>query len=190
MHKRKGALVNSPALVSLKLCIFFRLFFVLFCSFISFFCLFYLFCPFYPFYILFRFFNSSLPFVILLYPYPHSFYSFPPFRILYSALFRYLIFPFHILLYSSAAFIFLSLVIISIPFPYLLYIPFCSLRCGCITSSMLSGFVFPLLTSIYSYSVVVIILQMCLFLYSLLPECLDALQHVPRAPYHLLIYFP
>ena len=77
----------------------------------------------YPFSALFCLINSSLPFVILLYPSPHSFYSFLPFRLLYSALFRYLIFPFHILLYSSTAFIFLSLVITSIPFPYLLCIP-------------------------------------------------------------------
>lgn len=59
-------------------------------------------------------------------PFLFSFILFPPFRLLYSALFRYLIFPFHILLYSSAAFIFLSLVITSIPFSYLLYIPLCT----------------------------------------------------------------
>lgn len=154
MHKRKGVLANSSALVSLKLCIFFRLF-------LSFSVLF---CPFYPFYILFRLFTSFLPFLILFYPFSTFFYSF---RLLCSALFRYLIFPFHILLYSSTAFIFLSLVITSIPFPYLLYIPLC-------TSFILCP-----------YSVVVIILLMCLSLYSLLPECLDALPHVPEVLYHL-----
>ena len=123
-----------------------------------------LFCPFYPFYILFRLFTSFLPFLILFYPFSTFFYSF---RLLCSALFRYLIFPFHILLYSSTAFIFLSLVITSIPFPYLLYIPLC-------TSFILCP-----------YSVVVIILLMCLSLYSLLPECLDALPHVPEVLYHL-----
>ena len=156
MHKRKGVLVSSSALVSLKLCIFF-------CLFLSFS------CPFYPFYILFRLFTSFLPFLILFYPFSTFFYSF---RLLCSALFRYLIFPFHILLYSSTAFIFLSLVITSIPFPYLLYIPLC-------TSFILCP-----------YSVVVIILLMCLSLYSLLPECLDASPRVPGVLYHLLIYFP
>ena len=151
MHKRKGALASSSALVSLKLCIFFLPFSVIF-------------CPFYPFYILFRLFTSFLPFLILFYPFSTFFYSF---RLLCSALFRYLIFPFHILLYSSTAFIFLSLVITSIPFPYLLYIPLC-------TSFILCP-----------YSVVVIILLMCLSLYSLLPECLDALPHVPEVLYHL-----
>ena len=53
-----------------------------------------LFCPFYPFYILFRLFTSFPPFFILFYPFSTFFYSF---RLLCSALFRYLIFPFHIL---------------------------------------------------------------------------------------------
>ena len=66
MHKRKRLLVDSPALFSLKLCISFRLFLPFFRPFSVFF------HPFPPF-------NSSLPFVILLYPYPHSFYSFLPF---------------------------------------------------------------------------------------------------------------
>ena len=151
MHKRKGALASSSALVSLKLCIFFLPFSVIF-------------CPFYPFYILFRLFTSFLPFLILFYPFFTFFYSF---RLLCSALFRYLIFPFHILLYSSTAFIFLSLVITSIPFPYLLYIPLC-------TSFILCP-----------YSVVVIILLMCLSLCSLLLGYLDALPHVPEVLYHL-----
>ena len=143
MHKRKSVLVNSSALVSLKLCIFFRLFppfFVLFCSFISFFCLFYLFCPFYPFYILFRFFNSSLPFVILLYPYPHSFYSFPPFRILYSALFLNHLF---LIFYSYKAFLRLYL---SISFYLLSLLLFPCYLC-------VFPFIFPWsLCFIYSYS--------------------------------------
>lgn len=140
MHKRKGVLASSLALFPLKLCIFFAFF----CPFSAFFNLFYLFPTLlYPFLSLFHLFSFS------------------------SALFRYLIFPFHILLYSSTAFIFLSLVITSIPFPYLLYIPLC-------TSFILCP-----------YSVVVIILLMCLSLYSLLPECLDALPHVPEVLYHL-----
>ena len=140
MHKRKGVLASSLALLPLKLCIFF----CLFPPFLTFFNLFYLFpAILYPFLSLFHLFFFS------------------------SALFRYLIFPFHILLYSSTAFIFLSLVITSIPFPYLLYIPLC-------TSFILCP-----------YSVVLIILLMCLSLYSLLPECLDALPHVPEVLYHL-----
>ena len=114
MHKRKGVLVNSPALVSLKLCIFF-------CLFLSFSALF----------ILFIFFSAFLTLPCLLlsfYILFHLLLLFPP---LIFALFRYLIFPFHILLYSSTAFIFLSLVITSIPFPYLLYIPLCTLFILC-----------------------------------------------------------
>ena len=103
LHKRESVLVSSLALFPLKLCIFFRLFL--------------------PFSILFPLFTSFLPFLILFYPLSTFFNSF---LLLCSALFRYLIFPFHILLYSSTAFIFLGLVITSIPFPYLLYIPLCT----------------------------------------------------------------
>ena len=168
MHKRKSVLVDSLALVSLKLCIFFPPFSILFPLFLPFLSFSAFPYPFfilsYPFSALFCLIKSSLPSVILFYPFSTFFYSF---RLLCSALFRYLIFPFHILLYSSTAFIFLSLVITSIPFPYLLYIPFCTFFILC------------------PYSVVVIILLMCLSLYSLLPECLDALPHVPEVLYHL-----
>ena len=86
MHKRKGALANSPALFSLKLCIFFAFS----CPFL---------CLFLSFYILFLSFSAFLslpcPFVILLYPYPSSFCSLlsffhlfasyiPPYFALYS----------------------------------------------------------------------------------------------------------
>ena len=87
-------MANSPALVSLKLCIFFRLFppfSVFFCPFSTFFCLFpplsvlsFLFLsssafpyPFLSFPILllsfFCLINSSLPFIVLLYPFTPSF---------------------------------------------------------------------------------------------------------------------
>ena len=86
MHKRKGALADSPALFSLKLCIFFAFS----CPFL---------CLFLSFYILFLSFSAFLslpcPFVILLYPYPSSFCSLlsffhlfasyiPPYFALYS----------------------------------------------------------------------------------------------------------
>ena len=193
MHKRKGALANSSALLSLKLCIFF-------CLFLSFSC---------PFSVLFNLFTSFLPFLILFYPFSIFFYSFRLLSLLYSAFTIYL---------SSLSFLLFLAFIILKPFysPYLsLYIPFYLLFLPCLCSysliisftlvpvliylcvfpfilplsllmpSMLSGFVFPLLTSIYSYSVVVIILLMCLSLCSLLPECLDALPHVPEVLYHL-----
>ena len=197
MHKRKGALANSSALLSLKLCIFF-------CLFLSFSC---------PFPVLFlsflTFFTSFPPFFILFYPFSTFFNSFRLLSLLYSAFTIYL---------SSLSFLLFLAFIILKPFysPYLsLYIPFYLLFLPCLCSysliisftlvpvliylcvfpfilplsllmpSMLSGFVFPLLTSIYSYSVVVIILLMCLSLYSLLPECLDALPHVPEVLYHL-----
>ena len=102
--------MNSLALFPLKLCIFF-------CLFLSFSALF----------ILFIFFSAFLTLPCLLL----SFYILLHLFSFSSALFRYLIFPFHILLYSSTAFIFLSLVITSIPFPYLLYIPLCTLFILC-----------------------------------------------------------
>lgn len=135
MHKGKGVLVDSAALFSLKLCIYFRLF-------LSFFCLFFLFLSsfvlLYPFLSLFRLFNSSLPFVILLYPFTPSFYSLLSFLHCSAALFCFLLFLNHLFLI------------------------------------------------ICSYFVVL----MCLSLCNLLLQCLNALQHVLRAPYHLLIYFP
>ena len=162
MHKRKGVLANSPALFSLKLCIYFRLFppfsilflpfFVFFrlflsflsfsCPLISFFCLFYIFCPFYPFYILFRFFNSSLPFVILLYPFIPSFLLFLPFRLLYSALFRFI--------FSNHLFLFL---ISSISYPlYVLCISFCtSLYFTFYLFFALIPFIFALFTGFIMY---------------------------------------
>ena len=121
-------------------------------------------------------FNIFLSYPLILF---NSFYILKPCYNLYSFSLSSL--------YSPLYFIYsLPLFLLS-----LLYLPALQFnKCIYITSSMLSGFVFPLLTSIYSYSVVVIILQMCLSLYSLLPECLDALPHVPEALYHLLIYFP
>ena len=97
MHKRKSALANSPALVSLKLCIFFppfppfsvlflpffvsfRLFLSFFpfsCPLLSFSVLFYLslsfYILFYPFSALFCLIKSSPPSVVLLYPFLPSF---------------------------------------------------------------------------------------------------------------------
>ena len=168
-----------------------------------------LFCPFYPFYILFRLFTSFLPFLILFYPFSTFFYSFRLLSLLYSAFTIYLsslsfllflafiiLKPFYspyLSLYIPFYLLFLpclcsySLIISFTLVPVLIYLcvfPFI-LPLSLLMPSMLSGFVFPLLTSIYSYSVVVIILLMCLSLYSLLPECLDALPHVPEVLYHL-----
>ena len=137
MHKRKSVLVNSSALFSLKLCIFFRLFssfFRLFSSFFYLFCLFppfsvffyVFFCPFISFSIPFPPFNSSLPFVILLYPYPHSFYSFLPFSLLYSALFRnhlFLIFYSYKAFFRLYRFIFYSCLILALIIFYLSLLP-------------------------------------------------------------------
>ena len=144
MHKRKGVLANSSALVSLKLCIFFCLFLSFSCPFLPFLSFLYSFPPFYLF--------STFP-----YPFLSLFHI----LLLFSPLMFCLIPLFNISL--SYPFI-LFHVITSIPFPYLLYIPLC-------TSFILS--------------VVVIILLMCLSLYSLLPECLNALPHVPEVLYHL-----
>ena len=115
-----------------------------------------------------------------------SFYPFSTF--LYSTIIYFFslsllsLIPLYILFLSFTFYLFFAI----IPFFYLLYLPALQFnKCICITSSVLSGFVFPLLTSIYSYSVVVIIFQMCLSLCSLLPECLDALRHVLIIPYHL-----
>ena len=64
MHKGKGVLVDSPALLPLKLCIFFRLFLSFFRLFLSFFRFFYLFCLslsfFYPFLIPFPPYSALL----------------------------------------------------------------------------------------------------------------------------------
>ena len=155
MHKRKGVLANSSALVSLKLCIFF-------CLFLSFSC---------PFPVLFNLFTSFPPFFILFYPFFTFFNSFRLLSLLYSAFTIYL---------SSLSFLLFLAFIILKPFysPYLsLYIPFYLLFLPCLCSysliisftlvpvliylcvfpfilplsllmpSMLSGFVFPLLTS-------------------------------------------
>ena len=176
MHKRKGVLANSSVLVSLKLCIFF-------CLFLSFSC---------PFPVLFlsflTFFTSFPPFFILFYPFFTFFNSFRLLSLLYSAFTIYL---------SSLSFLLFLAFIILKPFysPYLsLYIPFylSFLPCLCSYSLIISFILVPVsfisvcsLCFIYSYSVVVIILLMCLSLYSLLPECLDALPHVPEVLYHL-----
>ena len=161
MHKRKGVLTNSSALVSLKLCIFFCLFLSFSCPFSSFFVLLYPFSAFLPF----------LPFLILFYPFSTFFNSFRLLSLLYSAFTIYL---------SSLSFLLFLAFIILKPFysPYLsLYIPFylsflpclCSysliisftlvpvliylcvfpfiLSLSLLMPSMLSGFVFPLLTS-------------------------------------------
>ena len=188
--------MDSSALVSLKLCIFFRLFL----SFFSFSTLFLsFFCPFSAF------FNSSPPFIALLYP-------FPPFLRLYLFIFFsclvliFISYPLIISLYSFYVLLCFTVSYISIlcpysfPFlylylPFILFVAFIMYQVRSYNFFCAFRLLIPLLTSIYSYSclcvpVVVIILQMCLSLCSLLPECLDALQHVPRVPYHLLIYFP
>ena len=126
------------------------------------------FCPFSTFFVFFRLFLSFLSFscpLLSFSTFPYPFLSLFHILLLFSPLIFCLIPLFNIsLLYP---FIFLSLVITSIPFPYLLYIPLC-------TSFILCP-----------YSVVVIILLMCLSLYSLLLECLDALPRVPGVLYHL-----
>ena len=74
MHKRKGALANSPALFSLKLCIFFAFscpFFAFFCPFISFF---YPFPPFYLFPALLLSFYILIHLLFILF-YPFSTFS-------------------------------------------------------------------------------------------------------------------
>ena len=134
MHKRKGALVNSSALVSLKLCIFFCLFlsfsalFILFIFFSAFLPLFYLSLsfsiPFPPSLILsasYLCFIPLLPFIYLLYP----FCSFWP--LLFLSLFIPLIYL------SIFPFTFHSCLVL---FPYYLFYP-----CSC----LLYLCVFPLL---------------------------------------------
>ena len=175
MHKRKGVLANSSALVSLKLCIFF-------CLFLSFSALF----------ILFIFFSAFLP---LSHPSLSFSIPFSPSLILSASYLCFIpLLPFIYLLYPFL--LFLAFIILK-PFysPYLsLYIPFylSFLPCLCSYSLIISFTLVPVsfismcsLCFIYSYSVVVIILLMCLSLCSLLPECLDALPHVPEVLYHL-----
>ena len=161
MHKRKGVLASSSALLSSKLCIFFPPFSVLFLPFLSFSASF---CPFFPFPVLFY---PFLPFLILFYPFSTFFYSFRLLSLLYSAFAIYL---------SSLSFLLFLAFIILKPF-YSLIISFTLVPVSFISVCSLCF--------IYSYSVVVIILLMCLSLYSLLPECLDALPRVPEVLYHL-----
>lgn len=162
MHKRKGVLASSLALFPLKLCIFFAFF-----------------CPFSAF---LTFFNLFLP---LSHPSLSFSIPFPPSLILSASYLCFIpLLPFIYLLYPFCSFWLLLFLSLFIPLIYLCVFPFI-LPLSLLMPSMLSGFVFPLLTSIYSYSVVVIILLMCLSLYSLLPECLDALPHVPEVLYHL-----
>ena len=101
MHKRKGALANSSALLSLKLCIFF-------CLFLSFSC---------PFPVLFlsflTFFTSFPPFFILFYPFSTFFNSFRLLSLLYSAFTIYL---------SSLSFLLFLAFIILKPFYSLIYL--------------------------------------------------------------------
>ena len=161
----------------------FSAFFYPFSAFSTFFCLF----P--PLSVLSFFFLSSsilfpsysafpYPFFILSYPYSALlnlpclllsfyilstfFYSFQPYCLLYSVLFRFLLFPNHLFLFLiSYPFIYslysllyfhsvYSLPLFLLPLHYLPDLQ-CT-KCICITSPVLSGFVFPLLTSIYSYS--------------------------------------
>ena len=124
MHKRKGALADSSALVSLKLCIFFR-------PFLYFFAIFYLFPPFFN---LFYPFSTFSPLIFrsvtfLLYP----FYSFLFLKPFYN-LFYLFIFPFTF--HSCLVFALIPL----LSFIYLFY------PCSCL-SSLLCLCVFPLLTS-------------------------------------------
>lgn len=143
MHKRKGGLLNSSALLPSKLCIFFRLF-------LSFSC---------PFSVFFPLFTSFPPFFILFYPFSTFFNSFRLLSLLYSAFTIYL---------SSLSFLLFLAFIILKPFysPYLsLYIPFylSFLPCLCSYSLIISFTLVPVsfisvcsLCFIYSYSVVVI----------------------------------
>ena len=101
-----------------------------------------------------------------------------------AALFRFLLFLNHLFLFLVSSisypfiysFLILYILFILCPysFLYLLYLPALQFnKCICMTSV-----------------VVIILLMCCLSLCSLLLECLDAWPHVPKALYHLLIYFP
>ena len=103
MHKRKGALANSSALLSLKLCIFF-------CLFLSFFC---------PFPVLFNLFlplsHPSLSFSI----------PFPPSLILSASYLCFIpLLPFIYLLYPFCFFFLLLFLSLFIPLIYLSIFPF------------------------------------------------------------------
>ena len=102
MHKRKGALANSPALFSLKLCIFFAFSCPFLCLFLSF----------------SAFLSLPCPFVILLYPYPPSFCSLLSFFCLIS-LFTI---PQSFISYSFILIRLFSSLSLCIPF-YLLFLP-------------------------------------------------------------------
>ena len=122
MHKRKGVFANSSALLSLKLCIFFR-------PFLYFFAIFYLFPPFFNLFYPFSTFSSLIfrSVTFLLYPF-YSFLFLKPFYNLF-----YLFIISFISLYSLLPFILaLSLLL----FPYYLFYP-----CSC----LLYLCVFPLL---------------------------------------------
>ena len=139
MHKRKSVLVNSSALFSLKLCIFFRLFssffrlfssfFYLFLSFSASFCPFFpfpvLFCPFYPFYILSAF--LTLPCLLLsFYILIHILFTLSHLFASYSALFRnhlFLIFYSYKAFFRLYRFIFYSCLILALIIFYLSLLP-------------------------------------------------------------------
>ena len=124
MHKRKGVLANSSALVSLKLCIFFRLF-------LSFFYLFSAFsCPF-------------LPFLSFLYSFP-PFYLFSTFPYPFLSLFHIL------LLFSPLMFCLIPLFNISLSYPFILFHSFYILKpCYNLYSFSLSS-LYSLLYFLYS----------------------------------------
>ena len=147
---------RTPRLCFLLNCVYISAFFYLFYAF---------FCPllsFLSFSVLFRLFNSSLPLVILLYPFPPSFILSGFFVLIFCPISLYIpqsfiSFPylFYLLslicsLYSLLYFLILYILFILCPysFLYLLYLPALQFnKCICMTSSVLSGFVFPLLTS-------------------------------------------
>ena len=149
MHKRKGVLVNSPALVSLKLCIFFRLF-------SSFFVLLYPFSAFFTFsalFILFIFFSAFLTLPCLLlsfYILFHLLLLFPILPLIFRSV-TFLLYPFFTAFYFLGLFIisFISLYFL-LPFildliPLLSLYPCSSLLCLCVFP-----FIFP--WSLCSYS--------------------------------------
>ena len=149
----------------------------IFPPFSTFFCLFpAFFCPFLffpiPFISLFCFIKSSPPSVILLYPFLPSF-TLSSLLALIFCLIPLFIIPQSFISYSFILIRPFSVFISLYPF-YLLPFIFALF-------TLIPVYVFPLWCSI---------LLKCQSLCNLLLECLDALRHALRVPYHLLIYFP
>ena len=134
MHKRKGVLANSSALVSLKLCIYFRLFLSFFYPFSAFFTFSVLFC-------------LSLSF---LYPFLSFF---PPYSALLNLpsllLFFYILFHL-LLLFLHLIFCLIPLFNISLSYPFILFHSFYILKpCYNLYSFSLSS-LYSLLYFLYS----------------------------------------